>query len=48
MEELKKYIRSCLKRELLLEGIFYKGSVMQELNDLYASCRQLCCSGPPI
>lgn len=39
MEELKKYINSCLKRDLLLEGIFYQGSVMQELNDLYASCQ---------
>ena len=39
VEELKKYINDRLNHDLLLKGIFYQGSIMQELNDLYVSCQ---------
>ena len=39
LENLKAYVNNRLKQELNLTGIFYFGSVIRELNDLYASCQ---------
>lgn len=39
LEEMKKFINGRLSRNLHRTAIFYQGSIMRELNDLYASCQ---------